>query len=82
MTVPYPRQVPHGDEVITLPSSERTERWIEPVPRQMSQVIGLVPGEQQLPLQLSQRIAVSTSTLRFVPKTTSCSSTSMRSRAS
>ena len=82
MTVPYPRQVPHGLEVMTLPSNERTARWIWPVPRQMSQVMGEVPGAQHEPSQVSQRIAVSTSMSRLVPKTTSSRSTSMRSRAS
>ena len=42
MTVPYPRQVPQGLDVITLPRSERTERWMLPVPWQMSQGTGAV----------------------------------------
>ena len=53
---------------MTLPRSERTERWIDPVPWQMSQVTGEVPGWQQEPWQVSQVTAVSTSMSRWVPK--------------
>ena len=53
-----------------------------PVPWQMSQVTGEVPGWQQQPLQVSQTTAVSTSRSRCVPKMTSSRSSSTRRSAS
>ena len=67
---------------MTLPRSERTERWIDPVPWQMSQVTGDVPGWQHEPWQVSHRTAVSTSMSRWVPKMTSSRPTSTRMSAS
>ena len=71
-----------GSRSSTLPSSSAPGAGSWPVPWQMSQVTGEVPGWQHEPLQVSHSTAVSTSMSRWVPKMTSSRSTSTRSRAS
>ncbi len=44
ITVPKPSQLPHGAVVMTWPRMERTARWTWPLPPQMSQRSGWVPG--------------------------------------
>ena len=49
MTDPNPRQLPQGLWVTMFPSTERTVRCRLPLPPQMSQVLGDVPGEAHDP---------------------------------
>ena len=74
MTVPKPSQLPHGAVVMTWPRMERTARWTWPLPPQMSQRSGWLPGRQQEPSQVGQVTAVSTSSFLLTPKTASRSS--------
>ena len=46
---PVPPQAEHGRLVITWPRNDRCTDWTSPVPPQMAQVRGDVPGAQPLP---------------------------------
>lgn len=70
MTVPKPSQEPHGAVVMTA-QMDRTARWTWPLPPQMSQRSGCVPGRQQLPSHVGQTTAVSTSSFLLTPNTAS-----------
>ena len=55
MIVPSPAQVGHGATETNWPNMLRAARRTSPLPSQVVQVVGLVPGLAPLPSQLSQR---------------------------
>ena len=69
--VPKPWQELQVASVMTLPRMERMGRWIWPLPWQTSQVVGEVPGRQQLPSHVGQVMAVSISSFLLTPNTAS-----------
>ena len=82
MTVPNPWQAGQASVAMTVPSSDRTGRWIMPWPWQVWQVSGWVPGSQHEPSHRSQRTAVSSSIVCSPPKTASRRSIRAVTRAS
>ncbi len=83
---PVPPQAVHGRVVITCPRNERCTDCSSPLPPQVAQVRGDVPGAQPEPWQFSHSTAVSTVISRRTPNAASsrvsdiCSSASAPGR--
>ena len=65
---PVPWQVPHGAVVISVPNTLRRALWISPVPWQVRQAIGAVPGCAPLPRHVSHTARRSSSSVATQPE--------------
>ena len=67
ITTPSPAQVGHGETDTNCPNMLRAARRTSPLPPQVVQVVGLVPGLAPLPLQTVQRSGALNRTVFLMP---------------
>src|SRR5215469_12707564 len=72
-TVPSPPQVGHGATLTNWPKNERCARRTSPLPPQVAQRWGVVPGSAPLPLHLSHASSSLSVSVLSIPDATSAS---------